>query len=255
MQSDFDNPVQYYLDANNDFIEVNQVLGRNISITHTGYQCTNCGLDKPIFRMGYCKNCFFEVPQTASFVLRPEDSRAHLGEEERDLEWEKKMQLQPHIVYLANTGALKVGVTRKTQLPTRWIDQGANEAIAILEVSNRYLAGITEVALAQHVSDKTNYRKMLSAKIPDIDLMAEREKLLSFVPSETQNDLIKAPESLSINYPVLQFPLKIQSKTLAKQAKIEGKLVGIKGQYWIFEDGQVFNIRNHEGYTFSLAFT
>ncbi len=113
----------------------------------------NCGLDKPIFRMGYCKNCFFIVPQTSSFVLRPEESKAHLDVEVIDLDWEKQMQLQPHIVYLANTGGLKVGVTRKTQVPTRWIDQGATQVLPFIEVENRYLAGISEVAIAQHISD------------------------------------------------------------------------------------------------------
>ncbi len=255
MQSELAKPIQYYLDTDSDFIQMNQLLSKNIQIQHTGYQCFNCGLDKPIFRMGYCKSCFFEVPATAEFVLKPEHSKAHLGIEERDLEWEKKVQLQPHIVYLANTGGLKVGVTRKTQIPTRWIDQGANEAIPIVEVENRYLAGITEVALAEHVSDKTNYRKMLSATVPNIDLFAEREKLLAFVPNETKNAIIEEPQELELEFPVLEYPVKINSITLSKNPEFSGKLMGIKGQYWIFEDGKVFNVRNHEGYTFSLALT
>lgn len=109
---------------------------------------------------GFCKSCFFEVPQAADWVMRPELSKAHLGIEERDLSYEKEMQLQPHIVYLANSSEVKVGVTRKSQIPTRWIDQGAHEAILLVEVPNRYLAGITEVALKNHISDKTNWRKI-----------------------------------------------------------------------------------------------
>ena len=49
--------------------------------------------------------------------MRPELSQAHLDIEDRDLTYEKKVQLQPHIVYLAVSSGLKVGVTRKTQVP------------------------------------------------------------------------------------------------------------------------------------------
>ncbi len=93
--------------------------------------------------------------------MKPELSTAHLDIEDRDLDYEKRVQLQPHIVYLALSSEVKVGVTRKTQVPTRWIDQGAVQAIPIVEVPNRYLAGITEVALKNHFADKTNWQKML----------------------------------------------------------------------------------------------
>lgn len=254
MQSELADPIQYFLDTDNEFLQVNQLIGRSLNIVHTGYQCFNCGLDKEIFRMGYCKSCFFEVPQTAEFVLRPEKSKAHLGEEHIDLEWEEKMQLQPHIVYLANTGGLKVGVTRKSQIPTRWIDQGANYALPIVETENRYLAGISEVALAEHVSDKTNYRKMLSNTIPDIDLEEWRNRLIPYLPKETQGDVLEEEHPVELHYPIEEFPAKIKSMTLAKKPEILGTLIGIKGQYWIFEEGIVFNIRNHEGYAYSLEF-
>ena len=123
--------------------------------------------------------------------MRPELSKAHLDEEDRDLEYEKKVQLQPHIVYLANSSNVKVGVTRKSQVPTRWIDQGAHEAIEIVEVPNRYLAGITEVALKEHVADKTNWRKMLKNEIEDEDLSKWQERLHSFIPEEAQEYFIE----------------------------------------------------------------
>jgi hypothetical protein len=66
------------------------------------------------------------------------------------------VQLQPHIVYLVKRG--KSRGDSKTQVPTRWIDQGAIEAVSIVEVPNRYLAGITEVAL-NYYADKTNGEK------------------------------------------------------------------------------------------------
>ena len=120
---------------------------------------------------------FFRTPQAADWIMRPELSKAHLDQEERDLDYEKRVQLQPHIVYLANSSNVKVGVTRKTQVPTRWIDQGAQEALEIVEVPNRYLAGVTEVALKKYVSDKTNWREMLKGTATDENLEDWRQRL------------------------------------------------------------------------------
>ncbi|MBT8385650.1 MAG: DUF2797 domain-containing protein, partial [Bacteroidia bacterium] len=133
MRTEIGSPVQYYLMLENDFINVNQVLDKKLELTFLKYECLNCHLDKPIFRQGFCKSCFFEIPQAADWIMRPELSTAHLDKEDRDLEYEKDVQLQPHIVYLANSSDVKVGVTRKRQIPTRWIDQGAHEAIEIVE--------------------------------------------------------------------------------------------------------------------------
>ena len=125
------------------------------------------------------------------WIMRPELSTAHLNKEDRDLEYEKKVQLQPHIVYLANSSNVKVGVTRKSQIPTRWIDQGAHEAIEIVEVPNRYLAGITEVALKDHVADKTNWRKMLRNDNVDEDLTEWRQRLKTYIPDEVKDYFIE----------------------------------------------------------------
>jgi len=164
MISEFSVPIQYYMEMNGDLIRVNQLIGKNISLAFVKYQCMACGKDLPIFRQGHCKKCFFEQPGTADWIMKPELSKAHLGIPERNLDYEIKIQLQPHIVYLANSSHIKVGVTRKSQIPTRWIDQGAHEALEIVEVPNRYLAGITEVALKNHVDDKTNWRQCLPIK-------------------------------------------------------------------------------------------
>ena len=150
METEFSSPIQYYLVFENDFINMNQLLNKTLKISFVKYECLNCKLDNPIYRQGFCRSCFFEIPQAADWVIRPELSKAHLGIEDRDLEFEKKVQLQTHVVYLANSSSVKVGVTRKSQIPTRWIDQGAHEAIEIVEVPNRYLAGITAVALKDH---------------------------------------------------------------------------------------------------------
>ncbi|MBD0824576.1 DUF2797 domain-containing protein [Aestuariibaculum marinum] len=253
MQTEYASPIQYYLVFENDFINMNQLLEKNISIEFVRYRCLNCGLDKPIYRQGFCKSCFFDVPQAADWIMRPELSTAHLGKEDRDLEYEKKMQLQPHIVYLANSSSVKVGVTRKSQVPTRWIDQGAHEAIEIVEVPNRYLAGITEVALKEHVSDKTNWRTMLKNDIEDENLVEWRERLKQYIPDEVMEYFIESNSETNLEYPVHQYPLKPKSLNLGKTPSYQGVLKGVKGQYLIFEDQTVFNVRSNEGLVVNIA--
>ena len=253
MESEFLEPIQYYLVFKNDFINMNQLLEKQITLEFVGYQCLNCGLNKPIFRQGFCKSCFFDIPQAADWIMRPELSKAHLDQEDRDLEYEKKVQLQPHIVYLANSSNVKVGVTRKSQVPTRWIDQGAHEAIEIVEVPNRYLAGITEVALKEHVSDKTNWRSMLKNDIQDEDLVSWRERLKSYIPEEAHEYYIANNTETNLVFPVDKYPEKPKSLNLVKEKQYSGKLVGIKGQYLIFDDDTVFNIRSNEGLVIGLS--
>lgn len=252
MKTELDTPVQYYLIFDTDFINLNQVLNKKISVNFLHYQCLNCGRQKKVFRHGFCWDCFSTLPQAGDWIMKPELSRAHLDEEDRDLEYEKEAQLQPHVVYLANSSNVKVGVTRSSQIPTRWIDQGAHEAIEIVEVPNRYLAGITEVALKSHVSDKTNWRKMLTNDLKDLNLAEERDKLQPFLPEEVREYYLASNKETEIDFPVLEFPKKIKTLGLAKNPFYEGILKGIKGQYLIFEDGTVFNVRAHEGFLVEL---
>lgn len=252
MKTQIGSPIQYYMDFPEDVLNVNQLLDKNIQIRFLKYCCLNCELEKKIYRQGFCYGCFFKLPQAADWIIRPELSTAHLGIEDRDLEYEKQMQLQPHIVYLANSSSVKVGVTRKSQVPTRWIDQGAHEAIEIVEVPNRYLAGITEMALKEHVSDKTNWRTMLRNEIQDENLEEWREKLKKYIPEETKQYFIENNKETHLEFPVLQYPEKLNSLNLTKTPVYEGKLKGIKGQYLIFEDGTVFNLRSNEGLVVSI---
>ncbi len=247
METEFKQPVQYFLVFENDFIHMNQMLNKTIKISFVKYECLGCRLDKPIFRQGFCRSCFYELPQAADWIMRPELSMAHLGKEDRDLEYEKQVQLQPHIVYLANSSNVKVGVTRKSQVPTRWIDQGAHEAIEIVEVPNRYLAGITEVALKEHVSDKTNWRKMLKNEIEDENLIENRESLKAYIPEEVKEYYIENNNETNLEFPVEKYPEKPKSLNIEKQREFTGKLVGVKGQYLIFDDETVFNVRANEG--------
>jgi hypothetical protein len=253
MQTEYGNPIQYYLVFENGFLNVNQLLDKNLGINFVGYQCLNCGKKKKIFRQGFCYDCFYSSAAVGDWIMKPELSTAHLGIEDRDLAYEEKVQLQPHIVYLALSSEIKVGVTRKTQVPTRWIDQGAIQAISIVEVPNRYLAGITEVALKDHYSDKTNWRKMLTNSLEHIDLIEERLKLQSLIPAEVQEYFFLEKNDLyEMHYPVLHYPSKVNSLNLDKTPSFQGKLIGIKGQYLLFEDGTVFNIRGSEGYVVTI---
>lgn len=247
MQTEIGSPIQYYLVFENDFLNVNQLLNKRVTISFVGYQCLNCKLEKKIFRQGFCYDCFYDIPQAADWIMRPELSTAHLDKEDRDLEYEKKVQLQPHIVYLANSSNVKVGVTRKTQVPTRWIDQGAHEALEVVEVPNRYLAGITEVALKEHVSDKTNWRTMLKNDIKDEDLVAWKDKLKAYIPEEAMEYYIDSNKETHLDFPVEQYPEKPKSLNIVKTLEYQGVLKGIKGQYLIFEDNTVFNVRSNEG--------
>lgn len=252
MPTEVGDKIQYYLDMKTDFLNMNQLINRTIELSFVTYECLNCHLEKEIYRQGFCKSCFFETPNAGDWIMRPELSKAHLGIEDRDLEYEKKVQLQPHIVYLANSSNVKVGVTRKQQVPTRWIDQGAHEAIEIVEVPNRYLAGITEVALKAHVADKTNWRKMLTNDVEDVNLVDWQQKLKEYIPTEVKEYFIENNTETELHFPVEKYPEKVKSLNLLKEGSYKGKLIGIKGQYLIFEDSTVFNVRANEGLVVNL---
>ncbi|HLW63335.1 MAG TPA: DUF2797 domain-containing protein [Flavobacterium sp.] len=254
MHTELQNPIQYYLVFSQAFLNMNQVINKQLTIKHIGYQCLNCRKEKKIFRQGFCYDCFMSSPAVGDWIMRPELSTAHLGIADRDLVYEEKVQLQPHIVYLAVASDLKVGVTRKTQTPTRWIDQGASFAVPLLEVPNRYLAGVTEVALKNHYTDKTNWRKMLQNNVLAIDLEQAILQSGTLLPEETLMYFEQTVHNITeLNYPVEKYPVKINSLNLEKQPDYSGILTGIKGQYLLFEDGTVFNVRSYEGYKVALT--
>ena len=240
-------PIRYFINFENDFVELNQFLDQKVKIDFVGTECLNCHASKTIFRQGFCQACFFEIPLAGDWVMRPELSKAHLGQEDRDLEYEKKVQLQPHWVYLALSSHLKVGVTRKSQIPTRWIDQGAHQAVGIMELPNRYLAGIAEVSLKLHFSDKTNWRKMLQNDHNEVPWEKAINLAIENLPQDLRPYLIKDPEVSEFKFPVLQYPEKVKSIKLEKEKCYSGILKGIKGQYLIFDDQTVYNIRSNEG--------
>ena len=252
MDSELSNEINYFLKLDNDFLNVNQLIGKTIKLSFVKNQCLSCSEDLEIFSQGYCKSCFFEIPQSGEWIMKPELSKAHLDIEDRDLEYEKQVQLQPHIVYLANSSHLKVGVTRKSQIPIRWIDQGAHQAMSIIETPNRYLAGISEVALKNYVSDKTNWRQMLKNEVSSESLELSKDQLIAFLPNEVKPYVLSENQLVNLNFPVYKYPDKPKSLNIYKSNQFEGVVCGIKGQYLIFEDDTVFNVRNNQGYVVKI---
>ena len=234
MITEYKNPINYFLKMDKGFVHLNQHIGKKFNISHIGSECLSCSKELEIFRQGFCKSCFYENPAAGDWVMRPELSKAHLNKADRDLEYEKKIQLQPHWVYLALSSHLKVGVTRKSQIPTRWIDQGAHQAVGILELPNRYLAGIAEVSLKNHFSDKTNWRKMLQNDHNEVPWEKAINLAIEKLPQDLRPYFIRDPEVSELNFPVLQYPEKVKSLNLEKEKSFSGILKGIKGQYLIF---------------------
>ncbi|HCE59138.1 MAG TPA: DUF2797 domain-containing protein [Prolixibacteraceae bacterium] len=250
MRTELATPVNYILPVGQNEIAMNDLIGKDISMNFTGQiNCISCGKQtKTSFAQGFCYNCLQTAPEASESVVRPELSKAHLGIA-RDMEWAEKHDLIDHFVYLAVSSEVKVGVTRNHQIPTRWIDQGASAAIKLACTPNRHIAGIIEVFLKKFYTDKTDWREMLKNQVYNTaDLLAEKEKALKLLSSELRKYAEPNNTITNIEYPVIQFPQKINSLSFDKQPTITGKLSGIKGQYLIFADGSVLNIRKHNGY-------
>lgn len=244
----FDNLVK------GDLIPMNELVGKKIVIEYQHQiNCVVTGEKiKKAYGEGMSYDAYMNSPMAVESILRPELSQIHEGIALRDEEWEIEHHLKPHYVYLSKTAGIKVGVTRNTQVPTRWIDQGAVEALIIAETPYRQAAGLIEVALKDFISDKTNWRKMLTNEIAPGELEDAREYLLENVPSELQSFLKFSENVQYLNYPVMNYPKKVNSLKLDSTPIIDKKLIGIKGQYLIFEDGSVMNIRSHSGYLVNL---
>lgn len=296
--------VQYSLpiqDTNNNTeFPLNPYLGKTLTLKfEQEIRCIHCDKKtKKSFNQGYCYPCFLKLARCDVCIIRPEKCHYHLGTC-REPDWAQTHCFIPHVIYLANTSGLKVGITRETQIPTRWIDQGATQALPILKVQNRAISGLIEVALKAFVNDKTDWRKMLKGENEKVDLCAKRDELINLLKNYNfensadilnyyevesnfvennlvkdnlvkdnliKNNLVKSnPDSpiksaldinnlITIQYPVLEYPQKVTSLNLEKTPEISGTLLGIKGQYLIFDVG-VLNVRNLTGYVVNLKFT
>ena len=256
MESENSLPVRYHLRITDSRISLNDLIGQEITISYKSQiNCIKCGrITKTSFAQGYCYNCFISSPETEECVLRPELCQAHLGHA-RDMKYATGHCLIDHYVYMALSGGLKVGVTRHTQKPYRWIDQGAQKAIIVAKTPNRYLAGSIEVALKKYFQDKTNWRKMLSsANYDEFDLVDEKNKALNLLNTDLIKFRFDDDSITEINFPVIEFPVKVKSLNLDKTPEIRGILTGIKGQYLIFKSGEVINIRKNAGYLVELSY-
>ncbi|MEQ1637111.1 MAG: DUF2797 domain-containing protein [Methylococcales bacterium] len=255
--------VEYALPLSKQLVGLNPLLGKNIKLIYSGMICcVHCGRKtSKSFNQGYCYPCFTQLAQCDLCIMKPETCHYAKGTC-REPTWGEEFCLQPHFVYLANSSGIKVGITRQTQIPTRWIDQGAVQALPILKVASRQISGLIEVEIAKHVSDKTSWQKMLKSAADTIDLISERDRLLvecapqlaeintrfgtdavTYLPN---NDVV------SINFPVLNYPTKVKSFNFDTQREVAGELQGIKGQYLLLDTG-VINMRKFAGYEITLV--
>lgn len=246
---------QYTLRLGDEAVVMNALIGKNIRIEFQNeIYCIKCGRKtKKSFGQGFCYPCLISAPEAEDCVLRPELCRAHEGIA-RDMEFARGHCLIEHIVYIAWSGGLKVGITRHNQIPTRWIDQGATHAIKVCHTSNRYEAGIVEVELKNILGDKTPWQAMLKgAENELLDILSEKAKALEYINGKGLKYIPNSDEIFNIIYPVNVYPSKVSSVNLDKEPVFEGVLSGIKGQYLILDSNKVLNIRNHSGYQIELT--
>jgi len=255
MTSTLADKVLYELPIGEESLPMNQFIGKKISLQFDGViNCIHSGKKiKKSYGQGFSFESFMKLASCDMCILKPELCHFHKGTC-REPEWGKANCFIPHVVYLSVSSHLKVGITRETQVPTRWIDQGATYALALMKVPDRRTSGLVENELRNSLSDKTNWRKMLQNDVDDIDLYLERDRLFEeyeFLFDEYDIDELDE-DIIEINYPVLEYPTKIKSIGFDKQNLVEGTLMGIKGQYLIF-DTCVINMRKHQGYNITLT--
>lgn len=256
------SPVRYFMRLGELEVALNPLIGDRVTLEFSGrIQCVACGREsKKSFNQGYCFPCFRSLAQCDRCIVSPELCHFHLGTC-REPEWGQSNCMRPHVIYLANSSGVKVGITRKSQLPTRWIDQGAIEAVTLMQVATRRASGIVELALKSKFADRTDWRRMLKGPPEPVDFTAQSKGLRTLCEQALEaagEDPNPAPpelfalDSRKFEYPVLEYPSKVQSINAEKQPRIEGRLLGIKGQYLIFDCG-VINVRKYAGYEVAVS--
>lgn len=263
MKTRLAEPVEYSAILGEHEVPLNQYLGRELWLEYSGeINCIHCGRKtSKSFNQGYCYPCFRTLAQCDSCIMNPEKCHFAAGTC-REPQWGEEHCMIDHFVYLANTSGLKVGITRGSQVPTRWMDQGATQAQPIFRVSTRLYSGLLEDVLRSHIADRTQWQAMLKGDADHCDLDAARERLLAACSAEVEAlqrqhglqaiTLLESHPQTLITYPVLEYPSKVKSFNLDKSPRVGGTLLGIKGQYLIF-DGGVINMRKYGGYQLSLT--
>lgn len=253
LKHQYEHPVQYAVDMKDENIELNPMIGETIRFSFTGkIQCIACGrVIKKTYNNGYCYPCFINLAENDLCIVKPHECHFHLGTC-RDPQFGERHCMIPHYVYLAQSSDVKVGITRKNNELKRWIDQGAVRAVPIAEVPTRKIAGELEFALSQNLPDKTNWRKMLKGDFEPVDLIQIRDEVFTMFPDQFEEYKIHVEQVTEIHYPIIASITKLQSFTFDKEPIIEGKLIGIKGQYVLLENG-VINMKKHAGYHVNIA--
>ncbi|MGD8742995.1 MAG: DUF2797 domain-containing protein [Granulosicoccaceae bacterium] len=258
MRATLTSPVEYTLPVGDKELALNAQLGKHLTLEYSGaIHCIACGRKtSKSYNQGYCFPCLQSLAECDICIVKPEKCHFDAGTC-RDENWAQDHCMQSHYVYLANSSGVKVGITRGSQIPTRWIDQGASEALPIARVMNRHMSGLVEIAMKEYVSDRTDWRKMLKG-MPDPvnlgevrdELFAQTRKTIQAIRDEYSEEAVELLEDeavTAIDYPVLAYPAKVTSLNFDKTPLIEATLQGIKGQYLIFDTG-VLNIRKFGGY-------
>lgn len=263
MSISLSSPITYALPLGEARIPMNELIGQEITLSWGGaITCSHCNTQtKKSYSQGHCFPCARALARCDLCIMRPQTCHYAKGTC-REPTWGETHCLIPHIVYLANSSGLKVGITRGTQVPTRWIDQGAEEAIPLFEVATRKISGDVEVILKDHVSDRTNWRKLLKGPAPAVDIFAARDTILKAAKGPLEALMGKLPEGsirpvevsepTRLTYPIEAYPKVIKSLNMEKTPQITGVLQGIKGQYLLFPHGAL-NIRKYTGYDISLS--
>jgi len=256
-----DGTVNYRMVLGEQEVALNSLIGKHLTLHFSGHiDCQHCGRKtKKSYSQGYCFPCMQKLAQCDMCIMKPETCHFEQGTC-REPQWGESNCMIPHYVYLANTSGLKVGITRHTQIPTRWIDQGATQALPIFKVSTRLQSGLVEIALAEFIADKTNWRVMLRGSSEALDLKAIADELKPKIAEKLANISLKYGDDavteldenvVDLHFPVQQYLTKISSFNFDKTPEVSGTLIGIKGQYLIFETG-VINLRKFTSYHVSL---
>ena len=262
LKTELVSPIAYSLPIGEELLPINPLIGKLISFSFDGeINCVHCNRKvKKTFQQGYCYPCFQSLAECDSWLIKPELCHYKDGTC-REPTWGEEHCFQDHYVYLANTSGLKVGITRQTNIPTRWMDQGATQALPIYRTRDRLLSGQVEVIMKQHVADKTAWQRMLKGEPEPVDIAAERdrfhkasEKEINALLKEHGDDAVTFltdEKLIEINYPIEQYPEKVKSFNFDKMPEVEGTLMGVKGQYLIFDTG-VLNMRKFSGYKLTV---